>query len=843
MALLDDINRLLRDHTGYTGDGQGSNGPLPVGDRSTARYTPNMRDLRELMKTIAQTLGDPGALQDILANSGKVFANRADAVSAGQSVLTGVLGRIATIEADHLVYRAPYQNGDDPLFDSAPYWGATDRFPRQSFVDYLDGLRSAAIRSSGALRLTNIGGTGDAITADLHPVMVDAGITDLSTSSEVEFVPVATNTAVNPSFTVAGVTYQIRNSDGGTWPANGFVVGRSYTLRRRNNVLRVASGDVTATELAKLVDRAGIQKLENVGGTENAISAAMPSGGFPATGVRVLLTPLVANTGDVTLSIDGGPAVQVRGMDGQQVPPGGLRPAQPILIERMSSPSVWRIVMDNLSKSYVDGLIQETQTDLRADVALVADQTVAIAAEIAAPFISVQGDDFIVMESDASSNALRVMRPDGQDMIMSQTFWERGADALGIGGGGSAGLSDDAIQIVSENGQSLSVGGAYVPEMNYEIAMASALPGAALMLSGLQHSDGGEVRIDGPRSRSYNMTVHASGVRQAEPHPGIITGAFPLSSMLNLHRQDHGLAMVPILTTCHGIAGVAIEDMDDDPLTGSGSTLIWDNMSFWYDEAKAVAAAAGKTLSVPYHDWLHGTSASTAPAGQYLSRLWDYQRDFRALLAAKEIGGAAIMVMGQPAGASNTSNPAVAWHCRDEVLQFCEQGGGILATAEHWYEISDNNVHPDALSTALMQETRAWAIASVEAGQRWTIHRPVVSTDEGVMTLDFATLHEDEYLVADVSKYNGEGIDQHFGFELIGGEIVASELRGRQVFLTYTGTPAQVRYAYQEQDARVFDDNRYVAPRGVLRTSKTKRSKMAPGHILVRAIPAFRINL
>lgn len=213
-------------------------------------------------------------------------------------------------------------------------------------------------------------------------------------------------------------------------------------------------------------------------------------------------------------------------------------------------------------------------------------------------------------------------------------------------------------------------------------------------------------------------------------------------------------------------------------------------------------------------------------------------------MAAKGIEGAAIMVMGQPGGASNTANAAVGWHCRDEVLQFCEAGGGILATAEHWYEISDNNVHPDALATALMQETRAWAIAVVETGKTWTIHRPRVTQQSGVMVLDFANLHEDEYLVAEsAAKYGGFGIDQHFGFELVGGAITASELRGRQVRLTFTGTPTQLRYAYQQQDATGFTDNRYVAPRGLLRTSKTKPSKMAPGQTLVRAVPAFRINL
>lgn len=45
----DTVNRILRDHEGYTGDGQGGNGALPVGDRSTAVKPIVKRDLREAL--------------------------------------------------------------------------------------------------------------------------------------------------------------------------------------------------------------------------------------------------------------------------------------------------------------------------------------------------------------------------------------------------------------------------------------------------------------------------------------------------------------------------------------------------------------------------------------------------------------------------------------------------------------------------------------------------------------------------------------------------------------------------------------------------------------------------
>ena len=99
-----------------------------------------------------------------------------------------------------------------------------------------------ALRDAGVLPLSNVGGTGDAITAQLLPSLHEAGVTTLSAVSQVEYVPVATNTVANPTLTIGGATYPVRDADGDNWPANGFVVGRSYILRRRNTILRVITG-------------------------------------------------------------------------------------------------------------------------------------------------------------------------------------------------------------------------------------------------------------------------------------------------------------------------------------------------------------------------------------------------------------------------------------------------------------------------------------------------------------------------------------------------------------------------------------------------------------------------
>lgn len=164
MAFPDDVNRILRDHFGYTGDGRGGNGALPIGDRSTERKPIDKRELRELLITMAQTLGDPDALQEILTeldalqeilpelegkadrfSSGKIFTSRAAAVAAGQPLLPSDLGMIITFENGAMVLRAP-NTTDDALFETSPQWGVALRID----VSAMDGRATPSYASRAA---------------------------------------------------------------------------------------------------------------------------------------------------------------------------------------------------------------------------------------------------------------------------------------------------------------------------------------------------------------------------------------------------------------------------------------------------------------------------------------------------------------------------------------------------------------------------------------------------------------------------------------------------------------------------------------------------------------------
>ncbi len=141
MALLDDIQRVWRRFQRYTGDGL-PNAPVghPLssgGDPRSGIYNPDKTEIRDLMISIAQSLGDPSALASILtqldgkaglANAGKFFRSRAEAVAIGQANLPVGLGVITTIENGAQVLRVPGNvAGEDNLFETYPQWSVALR--------------------------------------------------------------------------------------------------------------------------------------------------------------------------------------------------------------------------------------------------------------------------------------------------------------------------------------------------------------------------------------------------------------------------------------------------------------------------------------------------------------------------------------------------------------------------------------------------------------------------------------------------------------------------------------------------------------------------------------------
>lgn len=93
----DKVDRILRDHEGYTGDGKGGMGALPIGDRSTAKKPISKRDLRESIKAFGDI--DGNATEALLARDQAVTAAATAAADAEAAANAQIAPHVAAAEA------------------------------------------------------------------------------------------------------------------------------------------------------------------------------------------------------------------------------------------------------------------------------------------------------------------------------------------------------------------------------------------------------------------------------------------------------------------------------------------------------------------------------------------------------------------------------------------------------------------------------------------------------------------------------------------------------------------------------------------------------------------------
>jgi hypothetical protein len=204
------------------------------------------------------------------------------------------------------------------------------------------------------------------------------------------------------------------------------------------------------------------------------------------------------------------------------------------------------------------------------------------------------------------------------------------------------------------------------------------------------------------------------------------------------------------------------------------------------------------------------------------------------------------MILTQTGTDRDTSDPIDLWHSKMDQLRLGHNGVGVFAGPEYPYphrlrpEGVIDPVHPDALQTAEFSEVIAWAMATVEAGQKWSMGVPSVTWTGSTLRLGF-DLRDDEHIVAhDAAKYAGAGIS-NYGLES-DATIASVTFDGHGIELTFTGTPTWVAYADQRQDVTGFADA-YSAFRGLLRTSLTRQALLQPEKTLYRWLPSFRLEV
>ena len=178
--------------------------------------------------------------------------------------------------------------------------------------------------SSGILRLENVGGTGDSITADLPDNIAASSFT---ADKWFAFVATAGNTVVGPTITVGGQVRTIRGVKGVPVPADFIKAGRAYVFRS----VGFQYADLVVDPISQAELRAGIgTTLRYVGdavGTASAIELPLPSSfdGIPVSnGNSFSFTASQTSTGPATVAVGERDAVPLLRADGSELKAGSI---------------------------------------------------------------------------------------------------------------------------------------------------------------------------------------------------------------------------------------------------------------------------------------------------------------------------------------------------------------------------------------------------------------------------------------------------------------------------------------------------------------------------------------
>ena len=269
--------------------------------------------------------------------------------------------------------------------------------------------------------------------------------------------------------------------------------------------------------------------------------------------------------------------------------------------------------------------------------------------------------------------------------------------------------------------------------------------------------------------------------------------------------------------------------------------FIGANQIYRLNETHRVGAAQGATVTLPYFWLFQGTQAKDTAGAQYRQEFDLVWGQLQAGIAARYPTPPTLLTIVN-GGDVNTNDdlydtPSVQYHLTlDE--------GGIIATWQRDFLITDRNIHTSTSTQALQGEIAERAAYEVEQGNDWNITYDVVKSGATVtVTFDLRpgeTLMEIANLFDD---FGGASTCPHFGFEADGG-IAAASWAGNAVTLTLNRASATwLRLAHQVQDVSALTNrtgDTMSAHRSTLFGSHTWPSQIVSGAILRRPVPGFR---
>ncbi len=894
----------------------------PVGTVVSDNAPVGKGPMRDLLNDLVSAIEGKAEIQD----SGKLFFDRASAVSAGQEKLVPAIGRIFTVEGDDLVLRGQGQTGDDPLFATSPRWGVVDRYPARSLLDALASdlatrriastanssfagttfptgtttvihrgpaqvaiwLRleggaptpalpihqedkagqwwerawqssdtRGAVASGALMPLAGIGGTGDAWTAELGPAFTAMGITALSADGTVEYIPALPNMADNPTGTIGGVSYAIRNADGGTWPARGFAPGRPYTLRRRGSQLRVigdvAQPDLAAARLARITGDAqmGSVMLEGIAGTGDAITAAMPGTlsaiGIAAANIRevIFTVPAANTTGTPTLNIDGQGAVPIRDHRDGPLPAGALVPGP--LYRAVKVAGRWRIVTSEVDRAFVAGALSELRSapeDIGGGRVIIeaGGMKVLVAEEDGLDFVPsrklkekmggtggpppafdvAQGFEGDALVLDAADQLVIGIRPDGLDMTPSGRMVARLMEA-----GRFAGVAPGAMLAGTDaTGRAVFAHGALGPRAGlYRVGNAGAPEVAAtrsiLVLHYGQSNAGTVGQPSGVADRwPAHVVVPNDGRWQYGPNNNneqpvnlnALTGFRPTdllasgkasiavpAAMVVAARLSEPVRMI---VRAEGRPSRAMVAANGILYEADGTTLSQNFLNLVATALKILAVAAddGAPVDRIYVPFTHQENDKDTPAATYAAHLNALIDAFAARIRAVHPGMAITWMLDELAGWSDLGNAFPVRNALGSVAD-ARPGEVVYVGPRYPYALLDG-VHMHGEGQLRFGALLGEAIAATELGQGWQAPRlSGVARSGRVIVLDWSSalpLVFDDFAFPTHESVRGFSLSG-----IAGGAVIESVVQTgpRRITVTLSEEPSggdmRLRYAWR----------------------------------------------
>ncbi|MBD9525200.1 hypothetical protein [Paracoccus sp. PAR01] len=161
------------------------------------------------------------AVDGVVANGGKVFASRAEAVSFTQEKLAAAYSRILVINGDYLEIRAA-NSGSDPLFGVNPVWGVFQRVPLSGLVEAISAHGDVAMPS-----IIDASSTAQSVMATSNAAQAHIG---KAVSRKIQIRWVATNTGPDPVVVLDGTSYVVKGMNGQALAAGDLVGSGRYLM-------------------------------------------------------------------------------------------------------------------------------------------------------------------------------------------------------------------------------------------------------------------------------------------------------------------------------------------------------------------------------------------------------------------------------------------------------------------------------------------------------------------------------------------------------------------------------------------------------------------------------------